>query len=205
MLFILTNPERFIRTFWLFILGCYLSGSLSASAFYVYRAPNGERVVTDRVISMPGYELEHSRLDANRTARALRGETVEIGRAEIERHIRLASLSYDLDPALIRAVIRQESNFRSDALSVKGAQGLMQLMPGTARYYGVTNPWDPRQNILAGSRHLSYLLTRYNDLDLALAAYNAGETAVERYQGIPPFPETQNYVEAVKRWYGSYR
>ncbi|MHA7878213.1 MAG: lytic transglycosylase domain-containing protein [Saccharospirillum sp.] len=199
------NLNTRFRACWLLVLGYCLSSALHASAFYVYRAPNGERVVTDRAINMPGYELEHSRLDANRTARALRGESVEISRLEIERHIRSASFSHNLDPALIRAVIRQESNFQVDALSVKGAQGLMQLMPGTARYYGVTNPWDPRQNILAGSRHLSYLLTRYNDLDLALAAYNAGETAVERYQGIPPFPETQNYVEAVKRWYDSYR
>lgn len=192
------------RWVWLVLLLC--SALPAWAELYIYRAPNGERVVTDRPIQLAGYELEHSRLDATGAGRALRHQDSPANRRRIEQHIRTAADLYQLEEALIRAVIRQESNFRLDAVSGKGAQGLMQLMPGTARMYRVTDPFDPRQNIHAGTRHLRYLLQRYrNDLDLALAAYNAGETAVARYQGIPPYPETQAYVEAVKHWYREYR
>ncbi len=106
-----------------------------------------------------------------------------------------AALRYGIDPDLVHAVILTESAYRPDALSHKGAMGLMQLMPATARMHGVKDPWDPKQNIDGGVRHLRYLLRHYDDVELALAAYNAGKKAVERYgNAIPPFKETQTYV-----------
>ena len=101
-----------------------------------------------------------------------------------------------IDPRLIRAVIAVESAYVPDATSSKGAMGLMQIMPDTARAYHVQNPYDPRANIEAGVRHLKSLLERFSLRD-ALAAYNAGAAAVERFGGIPPFPETQAYVRRV--------
>ncbi|HEY3381430.1 MAG TPA: lytic transglycosylase domain-containing protein [Vicinamibacterales bacterium] len=101
-----------------------------------------------------------------------------------------------IDPRLVRAVIQVESAYQPRARSRKGAMGLMQLMPDTAQRYAVENPYDPGANIEAGTKHLKTLLARF-DLSLALAAYNAGEAAVERFRGIPPYPETQNYVRQV--------
>jgi hypothetical protein len=107
-----------------------------------------------------------------------------------------AAARHDLDPRLLAAVIRVESNFEHRALSHKGAMGLMQLMPATARQYAVADPYDPALNIEAGARHLRGLLDRF-DLRLALAAYNAGEGAVRRHGGVPPFPETRAYVARI--------
>ena len=109
----------------------------------------------------------------------------------------------NVSPALLRAVIAVESAFDPKAVSRKGAQGLMQLLPATARRYGVHRPLDPRDNLRGGASYIRDLLKRYgNDLELALAAYNAGEDAVDRHgRTIPPFPETQAYVPAVLRFY----
>jgi soluble lytic murein transglycosylase-like protein len=112
---------------------------------------------------------------------------------------------YNLDPALLRAVIHSESGFNRSAVSPKGAQGLMQLMPGTAAGLGVSDPFDVRQNIAGGSAYLRQQLDRFGRLDLALAAYNAGPGAVARYNGIPPFRETQNYVASVIASYEAAR
>ncbi len=120
--------------------------------------------------------------------------------------IKAASKRTGLSSALLRAVIRTESAFNPKAVSSKGAVGLMQLMPSTARQYGVTDLTDPAANVNAGARHLRGLLERYNDLKLSLAAYNAGEGAVARYGNtIPPYPETQQYVVKVLRYYQKYR
>jgi len=117
-----------------------------------------------------------------------------------------ASNRYSIDPDLIRAVIKVESDFDANALSRKGAMGLMQLMPDTARLHNITNVFDPAENIDGGVRHLRLLLGRYKgDLDLSLAAYNAGSKAVEKHGGIPPFAETQEYVRRVLRYYDRYR
>lgn len=114
-----------------------------------------------------------------------------------------AALHAAVSPALLRAVIAVESAFDPRAVSRKGAQGLMQLLPATARRYGVHRPLDPRDNLRGGASYIRDLLKRYgNDLELALAAYNAGEDAVDRHgRTIPPFPETQAYVPAVLRFY----
>lgn len=110
-----------------------------------------------------------------------------------------------VDARLVHAVIRVESAYQAQARSRKGAMGLMQLMPETARQYAVGNPYDPGANIDAGTRHLKSLIDRLADLPLALAAYNAGEAAVQRFRGIPPYPETQNYVRQVLRLAGAAR
>lgn len=116
----------------------------------------------------------------------------------LSEYIEGVSSQYDLDPRLVRAVIQAESNFDRWAVSPKGAMGLMQLMPETARSYRISNPLDPHENIEGGARHLRYLLNRYHgDLELVLAAYNAGQERVQRYKGIPPYRETQDYIQRV--------
>src|SRR3989454_4454691 len=127
---------------------------------------------------------------------------MDIGRDGSEKLVREAADRHRVDPALVRAVIETESNWNPRAYSRKGAGGLMQLIPTTAQRYGAYDVFNPQQNIDAGVRHLKMLLQRYNgNLDLALAAYNAGEGAVDKAQGIPPFRETRNYVQKVQNAY----
>ncbi len=115
------------------------------------------------------------------------------------------SKQHGLDPLLVHSVIRAESNYNPYAISAKGAEGLMQLIPSTARQYGVRNSFDPEQNIEGGIRYLKYLQTLFADERLVLAAYNAGEGAVAKYGWIPPYAETQDYVYKVGRYYGLAR
>ena len=113
------------------------------------------------------------------------------------------SKQHDVRKDLIVAVIRAESSFNPFAVSKKGAVGLMQLMPQTAKQYGVSNRYNPNQNMEAGVKHLKYLLKRYKgNIPLALAGYNAGEHAVKKYNGVPPYWETQNYVKKIMRFIG---
>jgi soluble lytic murein transglycosylase-like protein len=122
--------------------------------------------------------------------------------AHLEHIVDEAAERHDLDPALVNAVISTESGWNPQAISNKGAMGLMQLIPGTAERFGVGNPFDPVQNIDGGTAYLKALLDRYNgDLTKSLAAYNAGERAVDRSGGVPPFWETRQYVRKVKNAY----
>lgn len=117
-----------------------------------------------------------------------------------------AALEHGVDHALVRAIIHAESWFKTDALSKAGAQGLMQLMPATQTRFGVTNAYDPKQNILAGVKYLAWLFNEFeHDETRVIAAYNAGENAVKRYNGVPPFSETREYLRRVKILYSRYR
>ena len=128
------------------------------------------------------------------------------GRAGIDQLIALTATRNRLDSALLKAVVHAESSFNPRARSRRGALGLMQLMPRTAKHYGVRDAFDPKQNLTGGARHLRNLLNRFNgDETLALAAYNAGETAVKRHGGIPPYAETRAYVQRVQRLRRSYQ
>jgi soluble lytic murein transglycosylase-like protein len=123
-----------------------------------------------------------------------------------DKWIRQAATLYQLPEELVRAVIKVESDYDPRAVSGAGAQGLMQLMPETATRMQVRDPFDPRENIFGGVRYLRVLANLFNgDLDLTVAAYNAGEGAVARYGGIPPYPETQDYVVRVRTYYSAYR
>jgi soluble lytic murein transglycosylase-like protein len=142
---------------------------------------------------------------AGSLASSLRGFTT--GNAQVDGYITESATRHGLDPLLIYSIMHQESSFKQRAISYKGARGLMQLMPGTAARFGVTNIFDPKQNIEGGSRYIKFLLNRFQgDLSLTLAGYNAGEGAVDKYGWrIPPYAETQEYVRRISRRYNLLR
>ncbi len=136
---------------------------------------------------------------------ALRGYTT--GNAQVDQYLINSATNNGVDPLLLYSIMHQESSFKSRAISPKGARGLMQLMPFTAMRYGVTNIFDPRQNIEGGARYVRFLLDRFDgDISLVLAGYNAGEGAVDKYGWhIPPYSETQEYVRRISRRYAVLR
>jgi soluble lytic murein transglycosylase-like protein len=188
-------------TFLFAMLLCATSASANAK-IYTYLDAQGMRHYTDvpdnnryRLLVLSSQERTASgdRYDAQLLARATQYDSI----------IEHAAESFAVEPNLLRAVIVVESGFNSRAVSKRGAVGLMQLMPATASRFGVSNPYDARQNVHAGARYLKFLIDRFgHDVRLALAAYNAGEEAVDRNGGqIPPFTETMAYVPRVLKIY----
>lgn len=189
-----------------------LATNASAQVVYVYKDENGVSVITDfksldprlkliksyvpvsqiQVLGPAHYNLAKRKLDTRDT--------------EFDQTIFDLADSFHQDRALIKAIVQIESSFNPRAVSPKGAQGLMQLMPATADSYNVSNPFNAHDNLRGGIAFFAYLMNRYeNDVRLALAAYNAGETAVSKYQGIPPYPETQAYVKYVLQLHKNYQ
>jgi soluble lytic murein transglycosylase-like protein len=178
------------------------STACARTQIYTYVDPDGVRHFTDRpdnnryrllVLAPHERTVSGDHYDAALLARAGQYDSI----------IEHAAVSASVEPNLLRAVIVVESGFNSRALSKRGAMGLMQLMPATAQRFGVSNAYDPRQNVHAGARYLKFLMDRFGqDVRLALAAYNAGEQAVDRSGGqIPPFEETLEYVPRVLKIY----
>lgn len=160
-----------------------------------------------KVYKLPSLSIIPSRLKTNyfTSSRALLPPYSSLTPSAYENQIRISCKRYGLDYNLVRAVIKAESAFDALAVSPKGAMGLMQLMPGTSKDLGVLNPFDPHQNIDGGVRYLRALLDRFNNnVTYALAAYNAGPETVLKYGGIPPYDETQVYVQRVLDFYLRY-
>ena len=176
---------------------------------YIYQGPNGERLISDRppADDHGSYRLVTKRDTLSNAGHILAKRPISNGGPRrFNQYISAASNQYNVDPALVEAVIQVESAFNPNAVSKKGATGLMQLMKATASQYKVKNRFNPRENIYAGVKHLRYLLNRFDgEIPLVLAAYNAGATTVEKYKGIPPYPETKRYVTKVLGYHDRYR
>jgi len=179
------------------------------AGYYVYQMPDGSRVITDRPKHNRTYKLvKSSQKVVGLGKSAVSHVAIEPAKNanKFDDLINLVSKKHNMDPYLIKAVVHTESYFNPNATSRVGASGLMQLMPRTAELYGVFDLYSPLKNLDAGVRHLRYLLKRYkNRLSIALAAYNAGETAVRYYNGIPPYRETRRYIKKVIHYQSYYK
>lgn len=195
---------------------------LAHATLFVYRGPSGEKLVSNMPMNGSEYKLikqQETMDNIGHFVAGRKGPTAAdaprlfaigsskpykrkwVNSSEYDAYIRDTARKHGVEPSLVKAVIQVESNFDPEAVSRAGALGLMQLMPGTAARYsfGSRQMFNPQSNIDAGVRHLAYLKTLFpNNLDFVIAAYNAGENNVVKYNGIPPFPETLDYVQKVK-------
>ncbi len=175
----------FLASFWI--------SFLTGSPIHSYLNQDGVKVLTNLSVPTPTKPL-------------FKGPEVGEAQTAFLPLIHATAGRYDIDPDLVRAIIKVESDFQPRAISPKDCKGLMQLHPDTARRFGVQNTFDPAQNIEGGTRYLKFLMGFFDrKLDLVLAGYNAGENAVKRHGGIPPYSETQGYVRKVRALYSSYR
>jgi soluble lytic murein transglycosylase-like protein len=189
-------------------LAAFVAPGVSGAEVYKYVDENGILNFTNieppssvdyTTMKFPCYASDSS-------CRKIKWDEVPLNTSAFESQIRSAAVYNHVDESLIRAIIHAESAYHPDAVSPKGAQGLMQLMPETQAVLNVRNPFDPAHNIAGGVRHLSALLREFEgDISLAAAAYNAGSGAVKRYGGVPPFAETREYVRRVKILYRRYQ
>jgi soluble lytic murein transglycosylase-like protein len=176
-------------------------GTQGRAQIYQYRDVNGvlhfSNVPTSSVLKDTPYKVWGS---------ARKAPPLKIRRSAYDHLIREASLRHGVRYPLLKAIVHAESDFNPRAVSSKGAVGLMQIMPQNFEHLNLINPYDPKQNVMAGAKYFRALLDRYNGrVKMALAAYNAGPTAVEHYRRIPPFPETKAYVAKVLRFYKAYQ
>jgi soluble lytic murein transglycosylase-like protein len=180
------------------VIVCLATALPAEAQIYTWRDSSGHLVLSNKprgagdtpvaTYAVPGPEL----------LRTTNQPAITEGQSRYEELIRAAASAHNLSPDLVRAIIRAESGFNPRAVSAKGAMGLMQLMPATARELGVVDPFHPAENIRGGVTYLARLLSRYDqNLELALAAYNAGPGTVERYGAVPPYRETRDYVKKI--------
>ncbi len=196
---------------WQMITGLILAAGLvgnTQAALFIYQMPGGTRIITDHALVGKEYKLVRK----SDSARGMGGmvserrvQSVVLDPSTYDRLIRRTAAAHRVDVALVKAVMHAESGFNPNAVSPKGASGLMQLMPQTAERYGVEDIFDPVQNVQGGVRYLKDLMVMFKDNHrLVVAAYNAGENAVHRYKGIPPYDETRDYVVKVMRFQKQY-
>lgn len=178
------------------------------AAIYIYQLPDGSRIISDHAMKSQSYKLIRSSETVGGVGALAASQQHQVFRAKPSYYDRLIlrmANEHALDPALVKAVMHVESHFNPYATSKKGASGLMQLMPKTAAIYGVTDIYDPVQNVSAGVQYLKHLSELYpNKPKLVLAAYNAGPRAVSRYKGVPPYRETRKYVKKVMKYKRRY-
>jgi len=186
----------------------FLGDAMAAGSLYVYELPNGTRMVTDYPLNNRHYRLVRKGATARGAGQLAASNNTQFFRtdpAAYDHLIRRIAEEHNVDFALVKAIMHVESSFNPYARSEKGALGLMQVLPETAKRYGVHNIYDPEENIEAGVRHLKFLTEMFNKKNyLVIAAYNAGENAVKRHRGIPPYQETQRYVRKVLRYKREY-
>ena len=200
------HPGAAYRLGWLFLHGTGVpADDGQASAWLEYAAANGSRAARGLRSLIPNV-VPDTRTSCRALPRSAGSLATEVFQAppRIRKIVEPLARRHALDPELVLSVIAVESAFDVSAVSPKNAQGLMQLIPATAQRFGVQDPFDARQNVAGGVQYLAWLHDRFDgQLDKVLAAYNAGEGAVDRYGGIPPYPETRNYVRKVRRLYAN--
>ncbi len=187
-----------------------ISASVASDKYYKTRAKDGSILFSDApakngTLQRTSYSNHYGKPMATASCNGVSLQIMADRARFIEGDIKAAAKEHKVDPLLIKAITRVESCFDPHAVSVAGAQGLMQLMPATAAELNVTQPFDERQNLMGGAQYIAKMLSMFNnDLDLALAAYNAGPGNVRKYKGIPPFEETEQYVQHVQRHYALF-
>ncbi|PIE91215.1 MAG: hypothetical protein CR997_02050 [Acidobacteria bacterium] len=185
---------------------CFLIAPDLFGQLYSYRTPSGRLLITDKAIKKPGYKLLSSK-GTRKTRKASRfNRKYQLSSNQIDTLVKPIAKTYNVDANLIKAVIEVESSRNYRVVSHKGAQGLMQLIPSTAIRFGVRNAFNPSENIRGGTKYLRFLLGYFEgNVDHVLAAYNAGEVAVDNHGGIPPFKETRNYIRKIRKLYTKTR
>lgn len=187
------------------LIGVFLAMSVSVRAqVYAYTDENGITVLTSQKPDTTKYQVKnYGCFGTCRTG--VNWERTPLKQTEYAMEVNDAASNFGVDKALIRAIIHAESWFEPKAVSKAGAVGLMQLMPATQKRFGVTDPHDPKQNINAGVAYLAWLMDEFDrDISHVISAYNAGENAVKRHNGVPPFTETQEYLRRVNILYERY-
>lgn len=201
------SVASYTTTAGLFFSICLLLLSFNSAEADIYRYEDEEGIVhfTDAPTDKR-FKFFMRDLKKDRQLRTVLKFSSKVNPAEYETIIKASAVRYGISPALIKAVIHAESGYDPNAISPKGASGLMQLMPGTAKSLKVSNSFDPKDNVDGGVKYLKFLLDTFRgDVSLALAAYNAGLSKVAKYGGIPPYAETRNYVNKVLSYMQTYQ